>query len=65
LIFGTLFGLIGLAMATPLTALGMQLIDRVYVGAWLERERPSSEIITEASANTKPETSGKAARLSS
>jgi predicted PurR-regulated permease PerM len=41
LVFGALFGLIGLAMATPLTALVMQLVDRVYIGAWLERERPN------------------------
>lgn len=38
LVFGTLFGLIGLAMATPLTALLMQLVNRVYIRACLERE---------------------------
>ncbi|KPF71718.1 hypothetical protein IP69_05635 [Bosea sp. AAP35] len=38
LAFGTLFGLIGLALATPITALSLQLINDLYVGKYLERE---------------------------
>ena len=54
LVFGTLFGLIGLAMATPLTALGMTLVNRVYVGAWLEKER-TGQTSTEAKGNAPPQ----------
>ena len=38
LIFGSLFGLIGLALATPMTALFMQLISDLYVDDYLEKE---------------------------
>ncbi|SDY89385.1 Predicted PurR-regulated permease PerM [Citreimonas salinaria] len=38
LLLGVLFGLLGLALATPLAALGMTLVREVYVGDYLERE---------------------------
>ena len=37
---GTLFGIAGLALATPLAALGMTLVNRLYVDDYLEQERP-------------------------
>lgn len=40
LLLGVLFGLIGLALATPLAAVAMTLIRDVYVGDYLERESP-------------------------
>ena len=39
LLLGALFGLIGLTFATPLTALGMTLVNEVYRRDYLERER--------------------------
>ncbi|MBP1852894.1 AI-2E family transporter [Rhizobium halophytocola] len=41
LIFGSLFGLGGLALATPLTALGLQLVSDLYVTIYLEQSEPS------------------------
>ncbi len=38
LLLGVLFGLLGLALATPLAALGLTVIREVYVGDYLERE---------------------------
>ncbi|MBO3761047.1 AI-2E family transporter [Ciceribacter sp. L1K22] len=38
LAFGALFGLIGLALATPLIALVLQLVDDLYVNDYLEQE---------------------------
>jgi predicted PurR-regulated permease PerM len=38
LMFASLFGLIGLALATPLTALIMQLVSELYVDDYLEKE---------------------------
>lgn len=38
LMFASLFGLIGLALATPLTALIMQLVSDLYVDDYLEKE---------------------------
>lgn len=38
LIFGSLFGIMGLALATPLTALMMQLVNDLYVRDYLEQE---------------------------
>ncbi|MCO6417608.1 AI-2E family transporter [Siccirubricoccus sp. KC 17139] len=35
---GALFGLLGLALAAPLTALGLVLVRRGYVAGWLGRE---------------------------
>lgn len=43
LAFGALFGLIGLAMATPLTALILRLTSDLYVGDYLERRRVQDE----------------------
>jgi predicted PurR-regulated permease PerM len=37
---GALFGLLGVALAAPLSALGMVLVRRAYVEGWLEREPP-------------------------
>lgn len=37
---GTLFGITGLALATPLAAMGMTLVNRLYVDDYLEQERP-------------------------
>jgi predicted PurR-regulated permease PerM len=36
LLLGVLFGLLGLALATPLAALGLTLVREVYVERWLE-----------------------------
>ncbi|MGI4952278.1 MAG: AI-2E family transporter [Janthinobacterium lividum] len=36
-LLGTLFGLLGLALAVPLTAVGVTLVRRLYVEAYLER----------------------------
>ncbi|MFN7104029.1 MAG: AI-2E family transporter [Pseudorhizobium sp.] len=45
LMFASLFGLIGLALATPLTALIMQLVSDLYVDDYLEKEeRPLVEV---------------------
>jgi len=38
LLLGVLFGLLGLALATPLAAVAMTLLREVYVGDYLERE---------------------------
>lgn len=38
LLFGVLFGLLGLALATPITAAAMTIISLVYVGSYLDRE---------------------------
>jgi predicted PurR-regulated permease PerM len=38
LLFGVLFGILGLALATPIAAVGMTLIREVYVSDYLERE---------------------------
>ncbi|PWW04130.1 putative PurR-regulated permease PerM [Hoeflea marina] len=40
LVFGSLFGLIGLALATPLAALAIRLTDDLYVKAYLEGDPP-------------------------
>ncbi|TCZ63673.1 AI-2E family transporter [Roseicella aquatilis] len=37
---GALFGLLGIALAAPLSALGVVLVRRAYVEGWLEREPP-------------------------
>ena len=37
---GALFGLLGVALAAPLSALGLVLVRRAYVEGWLEREPP-------------------------
>jgi predicted PurR-regulated permease PerM len=37
---GALFGLLGVALAAPLSALGMVLVKHAYVEGWLEREPP-------------------------
>lgn len=37
---GALFGLLGVALAAPLSALGMVLVRKAYVEGWLEREPP-------------------------
>lgn len=39
LLLGVLFGILGLAMATPLAAVGMTLVGALYVDDYLERER--------------------------
>lgn len=39
LLLGVLFGILGLAMATPLAAVGMTLIAALYVDDYLEKER--------------------------
>jgi predicted PurR-regulated permease PerM len=36
---GTLFGIMGLALATPLAAMAMTLVNRLYVDDYLEREK--------------------------
>ena len=38
LLFGVLFGILGLALATPITAAAMTIIGLVYVSAYLDRE---------------------------
>lgn len=38
LLLGVLFGLLGLALATPLAALGLTLVRELYVGDYLARE---------------------------
>lgn len=38
LLFGVLFGILGLALATPITAAAMTVISLVYVRAYLDRE---------------------------
>ncbi|THV17558.1 AI-2E family transporter [Rhizobium rhizophilum] len=43
LAFGSLFGIVGLALATPLTALGMQLVNDLYIDDYLEREHDTEE----------------------
>jgi predicted PurR-regulated permease PerM len=42
LLFGVLFGLPGLALATPLTALGKTLVREIYVDGYLEDESKES-----------------------
>ena len=37
---GALFGLLGVALAAPLSALGMVLVKKAYVEGWLERDVP-------------------------
>lgn len=36
LLMGTLFGILGLALATPLAALGMTLVQETYVRRYLD-----------------------------
>jgi predicted PurR-regulated permease PerM len=40
---GALFGLLGVALAAPLSALGMVLVKKAYVEGWLEREPPPAD----------------------
>ena len=40
LLTGALFGLLGLALAAPLSAVGLVLVRRGYVEGWLGREPP-------------------------
>ena len=42
LLMGTLFGILGLALATPLAALGMTLVQETYVRRYLETETPKA-----------------------
>lgn len=42
LLFGVLFGLLGLALATPLAALGMTLFREIYIRDYLEAEPTSA-----------------------
>ena len=44
---GALFGLLGVALAAPLSALGIVLVKKAYVEGWLERE-PPAPLSTEA-----------------
>ncbi|MFC7474177.1 AI-2E family transporter [Dankookia sp. GCM10030260] len=37
---GALFGLLGVALAAPLSALGLVVVRKAYVEGWLEREPP-------------------------
>jgi predicted PurR-regulated permease PerM len=37
LLMGILFGLLGLALATPMVALGLMLVREMYVQRYLER----------------------------
>ncbi|HEX7720090.1 MAG TPA: hypothetical protein VF389_09800, partial [Woeseiaceae bacterium] len=46
LILGVLFGILGLALATPLTAVGMLLTREVYVADYLEEESGGSKTST-------------------
>ncbi len=39
LLFGVLFGILGLALATPITAAAMTVIGLVYVNSYLDREK--------------------------
>ncbi len=43
LLLGVLFGLIGLALATPLAALGLTLVRETYVRRYLDEESPGGE----------------------
>lgn len=43
LLMGTLFGILGLALATPLAALGMTLVQETYVRRYLEKELPPED----------------------
>jgi predicted PurR-regulated permease PerM len=45
---GTLFGIIGLALATPLAAMGMMLVNRLYVDDYLENEKPEEAPVLSA-----------------
>ena len=42
LLFGVLFGLLGLALATPIAAVARTLVREAYVGGYLEREEITS-----------------------
>ena len=42
---GTLFGLLGIALAAPLSALAMVVVKKAYVEGWLERQPPPEEEI--------------------
>jgi predicted PurR-regulated permease PerM len=42
LLFGSLFGILGLALATPIAAATMTIISLVYVRDHLEHEETSS-----------------------
>lgn len=48
--FGTLFGLLGLLLATPLAAAAMTLIRETYINRYLEQERSLSTVQTESGA---------------
>ncbi|MGP9812567.1 AI-2E family transporter [Rhodopseudomonas sp. NSM] len=54
LLMGALFGLIGLALATPLAALGMTLIRETYIRRYLEKETETSAAPTRTIEATDP-----------
>ncbi len=45
LLMGTLFGILGLALATPLAAVGLTLVRETYVARYLEREQPDARSV--------------------
>jgi predicted PurR-regulated permease PerM len=47
LLMGVLFGILGLALATPLAALGLTLVREVYVRGYVDREARTGEPTTE------------------
>ncbi|MCG6121487.1 MAG: AI-2E family transporter [Microvirga sp.] len=52
LLMGVLFGILGLALATPLAALGMTLVRKGYVERYLENERREDEAPVDPSSAT-------------
>jgi predicted PurR-regulated permease PerM len=42
LVFGLLFGLLGLALATPIAAALLTIVNRLYVAGYLDREAPDA-----------------------
>jgi predicted PurR-regulated permease PerM len=43
MLFGVLFGILGLMLATPTAALSMTLTRDLYVEDWLERRRDQAK----------------------
>ncbi|ODN71997.1 AI-2E family transporter [Methylobrevis pamukkalensis] len=47
LLMGVLFGILGLALATPMAALGLTLVRETYVRRYLEREDGEADARTD------------------
>jgi predicted PurR-regulated permease PerM len=51
LLMGVLFGVLGLALATPMAALGLTLVREAYVQRYLEKEAPEDDASVQSASD--------------